>query len=149
MHIWVDADACPRAIKGILYRAAERVQVKLTLVANKLLRVPASPWLDAIQVGSGFDKADRRIVELMQPGDLVVTADIPLAADAIEAGGLALDPRGELYSEENIGEKLAVRNLMDELRSQGMETGGPPAMAAGDRQAFANALDRILTQLLR
>lgn len=146
MHIWVDADACPRAVKEILFRAAERVQVRLTLVANRLLRVPSSPYLTSIRVPSGFDKADHRIVELMEPGDLVVTADIPLAADVVKNGGQALDPRGELYTEENIDERLAVRNLMDQLRSEGLETGGPEALGKSDRQAFANQLDQILTR---
>ncbi len=146
MHIWVDADACPKAIREILFRAAERVRIPLTLVANQPLRVPASPYLDAIRVPGGFDKADHRIVELLQPGDLVVTADIPLAADVIERGGQALDPRGELYTDDNIAERLATRNLLDQLRSEGLQTGGPPAPGKSERQAFANALDRILTR---
>jgi hypothetical protein len=144
MHIWVDADACPRVIKEILFRAAERVQIPLTLVANHHLAVPRSRFIKSIQVPSGLDVADSRIVELVQPGDLVVTADIPLAALVIRKGGVGLDPRGELYTDSNIGERLAMRNLMDELRSGGMVTGGPSAIGKRDRQAFANQLDRLL-----
>ena len=146
MQIWVDADACPNAIKQILFRAAERVQVRLTLVANRLLRTPRSPWLHSIQVPHGFDQADHRIVQLMEPGDLVVTADIPLAAEVVQKGGHALDPRGSLYTEENIAERLATRNLMDQLRSDGLETGGPASLGKSDRQAFANRLDQLLTR---
>jgi uncharacterized protein YaiI (UPF0178 family) len=144
MQIWVDADACPRAIKEILYRAAERKRIQLTLVANSPLRTPRSPYLKSIQVPRGFDQADHRIVQLMQPGDLVVTADIPLAAEVVERGGLALDPRGKLYDQENIREALAMRNLMDQLRSTGLDTGGPPPPGKTERQAFANRLDQIL-----
>jgi uncharacterized protein YaiI (UPF0178 family) len=146
MQIWVDADACPRAIKEILFRAAERVEIRLTLVANRPLHTPRSPWLRSIQVPSGFDQADHRIVELLEPGDLVVTADVPLAADVLEKGGYALDPRGLLYTTENIPERLATRNLMDQLRSNGVETGGPAALGKSDRQAFANRLDQLLTR---
>ena len=146
MRIWVDADACPGVIKGILFRAAERVKVELTLVANRPVRMPPSPYLRSIQVAAGFDVADRRIAELMQPGDLVVTADVPLAAAVVRKGGLALDPRGELYTEENIGDRLATRDLMDDLRSGGMVTGGPRVFGKGDRQAFANQLDRLLAR---
>ena len=142
--IYVDADACPKVIKEILFRAAERVRVPLTLVANQLLHTPRSPFLKAIQVPHGFDQADRRIVELVQPGDLVITADIPLAAEIVAKGGQALDPRGELYTEDNIGERLAVRNLFDELRGGGQITGGPSNFATKDRQEFANQLDRWL-----
>ena len=149
MQIWVDADACPRAIKEILYRAAERVQVQLTLVANRPLYCPNSPYLRAIQVPSGFDQADHRIVELMQPGDLVVTGDIPLAAAVVEKGGHALGPRGEPFTEDNIGERLSMRDLMDHLRSTGMDTGGPAALSKTDRQAFANGLDQLLTRHLK
>jgi uncharacterized protein YaiI (UPF0178 family) len=146
MRIWVDADACPGAIKDILFRAAERVKVELILVANRPVRTPPSPYLRSIRVPAGFDVADRRIAELMQPGDLVVTADVPLAAAVVSQGGLALDPRGELYTEENIGDRLATRDLMDELRAGGMVTGGPRAFGKGDRQAFANQLDRLLAR---
>lgn len=149
MQIWVDADACPKIIKEILYRAAERMKVSLSLVANRPLNVPRSPYLKAIRVPQGFDEADHRIVELMQAGDLVVTGDIPLAAAVIEKGGHVLGPRGEEFTEENIQERLAMRNLMDELRSTGLETGGPAALGKGDRQAFANGLDRLLTRCLR
>ena len=144
MQVWVDADACPNAIKDILYRAAERVGVQLTLVANQPLRTPRSRYIRSIQVAAGFDVADNRIAELVQQGDLVITADIPLAATVIGKGGLALNPRGELYTTENIDERLAMRNLMDELRSAGQVTGGPPALGKRERQAFANALDRLL-----
>jgi hypothetical protein len=146
VQIWVDADACPKVIKEILYRAAERVCVPLTLVANRPLWVPRSPLIKALQVPAGFDVADGRIVEQVQADDLVVTADIPLAAAVIEKGAQALDPRGELYTENNVRERLAVRDFMDELRSTGVVTGGPSEFGQGDRQAFANALDRILSQ---
>ncbi len=149
MQIWVDADACPKAVKEILYRAAERVEIHLTLVANKPLHVPRSPYLKAIKVPPGFDEADHRIVELMQAGDLVVTGDIPLAAAVVEKGGYVLGPRGEQFTEENIQERLAMRNLMDQLRSTGLDTGGPAALNKGDRQTFANGLDRILTRCLK
>jgi uncharacterized protein YaiI (UPF0178 family) len=149
MQIWVDGDACPKAIKEILYRAAERVEISLNLVANQPLRLPRSPYLRLIQVPSGFDVADQRIVELMQPGDLVVTGDIPLAAAVVEKGGHVLGPRGEQFTEENIRERLAMRNLMDELRSTGLNTGGPAALDKSDRQAFANGLDQLLTRHFR
>ncbi len=146
MQIWVDADACPKVIKDILFRAAERVSVPLTLVANMPLRTPPSRLIRTIRVSSGLDVADSEIVRLMGAGDLVVTADIPLAAQAIEKGGHALDPRGELYTRDNIGERLAVRNFLDELRGSGIETGGPAALSQADRQSFANALDRFLAR---
>jgi len=146
MQIWVDADACPQVIKEILFRAAERAQVLTTLVANTLLRTPASPFIRAIRVPQGFDVADHRIVREMQPGDLVVTADIPLAAAVIARGGHALDPRGELYSEDNIGERLAMRNLMQGLRASGELIGGPAPFAQSDRRLFANHLGRFLTR---
>jgi uncharacterized protein YaiI (UPF0178 family) len=148
MRIWVDADACPRVIKDILFRASERLNVPLTLVANKILPTPQSPYVQVIRVASGPDVADQEIVKLLQPGDLVVTADIPLAAAVIEKGGHALDPRGEFFSEENIGERLTLRNFMDELRSSGVETGGPSSFSRADRTAFANQLDRFLAQRL-
>jgi len=146
MHIWVDADACPGVIKEILFRAAERAQISLTLVANKLLRTPPSVYIRAIQVPAGFDVADAKIAQEMQHGDLVITADIPLAADVIARGGHALNPRGEFYTRENIQECLTMRNFMDTLRGSGVETGGPPAFNQADRQAFANQLDRFLTK---
>jgi hypothetical protein len=146
MQIWVDADACPNVIKDILFRAAERVQVGMTLVANKLLRTPPSRYIKAIQVPAGFDVADSAIVQRLAPGDLVVTADVPLAALVIEKGGHALNPRGEFYSSENIRELLTMRNFMNELRNTGVNTGGPAVLSLSDRQAFANQLDRFLTR---
>ncbi len=146
MRIWVDADACPRVIKEILYRAAERTGSELTLVANAPLRVPPSRYIRTLQVERGFDVADNRIVSLIGPGDLVITADIPLAAAVIDKGAQALNPRGELYTPDNIRERLAMRNLMDELRSSGQITGGPAAIDHRDRLAFANALDRLLAR---
>ena len=148
MHIWVDADACPLAVKEILYRAAERAQVPMTLVANKLLRTPASPYIRALQVARGIDVADSHIVRELAPGDLVVTADIPLAADVIAKGGQALNPRGELYSPENIQERLALRNYLDELRGTGERTGGPAEFDKTDRKRFADQLDRLLQKLI-
>jgi len=144
MRIWVDADACPNAIKEILFRAAERARVNLTLVANQPVRTPPSQYIKALQVPPGFDVADNKIVELTEAGDLVITADIPLAAGVIDKGGHALDPRGESYTKDNIKERLAMRKLMDELRSSGVDTGGPATFGNADRQAFANKLDRFL-----
>ncbi len=144
LQIWVDADACPAVIKDILYRAAQRTGLMLVLVANQPLRVPNSPHIRAIQVPKGFDVADHHIASRVQPGDLVITADIPLAAAVVDKGGYALNPRGELYSAENIRELLDMRNFMDTLRSSGIETGGPAAFSHADRQAFANRLDRFL-----
>ncbi|MGJ8619712.1 MAG: YaiI/YqxD family protein [Methylophilaceae bacterium] len=146
MKIWVDADACPVVIKEILYRAAERAQIQTILVANKLLRTPPSPFLSAIQVASGFDVADNRIVQELSAGDLVITADIPLASQVIENHGHALNPRGEFYSKENIQERLAMRNFMEELRASGVETSGPNTFSAADRKAFAAQLDKFLAK---
>lgn len=146
MKIWVDADACPNAIKEILYRAAERRKIPLILVANQPIRVPPSPLIRAIQVAAGFDVADDAIAAQVESGDLVVTADIPLAAAVIDKDALALNPRGDLYSRDNIREQLALRNFMDGLRSSGVETGGPPPFSHADRQAFANQLDRLLAR---
>jgi uncharacterized protein YaiI (UPF0178 family) len=146
MQIWVDADACPVVIKEILFRAAERTGVRMTLVANKPLRLPVAANIRFVQVPAGFDAADKRIVELMEANDLVVTADVPLAAAAIDKGGMALNPRGELYTKENVRERLSVRNFMDELRGSGVNTGGPPALSQRERQAFANQLDTWLTK---
>ena len=146
MNIWVDADACPAVVKDILYRAAERAQVPLTLVANQPLRTPRSSFIRTLQVPRGFDVADNEIARRVEPGDLVVTADIPLAAQVIERGGNALDPRGELYSPDTIRERLTMRDFMDELRASGVQTGGPAPLAHGDRQRFANQLDRLLAQ---
>ena len=145
MQIWVDADACPGEIKELLFRAASRTQTKMTLVANQSLRTPRSEFIDSLVVPQGMNVADRRIVELVEPGDLVITADIPLAADVVAQGGQALDPRGQLYSDANVGERLAVRNMLDEMRGGGQITGGPKNFSAKDRQAFANQLDRWLT----
>ncbi len=146
MQIWVDADACPNVVKDILFRAAERTQTALTLVANQPVKVPPSRYIKTVRVANGFDVADKEIIEQLGPGDLVVTADIPLAAEVIEKGALALNPRGELYTEENIRQRLAMRNFMDELRSSGVNTGGPPTFSHKERQAFANHLDRLLTE---
>lgn len=145
MQIWVDADACPGVIKDILFRAAERTQIMTTLVANQLLRVPPSAFIRALQVPRGFDVADNEIVLRLTLGDLVITADIPLAADVIAKGGHALNPRGEFYSTETISQLLTMRNFMDELRGSGVQTGGPAALSNSDRQAFANQLDKFLT----
>jgi len=149
MRIWVDADACPNVIKDILFRAAERARIILTLVANQPIRIPPSQYIKALQVPVGFDVADDRIVELTEAGDLVVTADIPLAAGVIDKGAHALDPRGETYTKDNIKERLAMRKLMDELRSSGIETGGPAVFSHADRQAFANKLDRFLASKVK
>lgn len=146
MKIWVDADACPVAIKEILYRVANRAEIPLTLVANQMLRVPPSPWIKALQVPSGFDVADQRIAQEAEAGDVVVTADIPLAASVIAKGAVVIDPRGELLDKGNIQERLTMRNFMESLRSSGVETGGPAALSAADRQAFANQLDRLLAK---
>jgi uncharacterized protein YaiI (UPF0178 family) len=141
MKIWIDADACPNVIKDILFRAAERTHIELTLVANQAMRLPPSQRIRFIQVAPGPDVADKRIVELMEQGDLVITADIPLAAAVIDKNGVALNPRGELYTKENIRERLSMRNFMDELRGSGVATGGPPVLTSKDRQLFANKLD--------
>jgi uncharacterized protein YaiI (UPF0178 family) len=146
MQIWVDADACPVVIKEIIFRAAERLQISTTLVANQMLRTPPSRFIRAIQVPSGFDVADAHIVEQLAAGDLVITADIPLASLVIERGAHALNPRGELYTTANIQEILSMRNFMDELRGAGVETGGPAAFSLADRQSFANQLDRFLAK---
>jgi len=146
MQIWVDADACPHVIKEILFRAAERVQVLLILVANRSLQAPSSKYIKTCLVASGFDVADKQIVQQVQCGDLVITADIPLAAQVIDKGGYALNPRGEFYTVANIAQRLSMRNFMEELRSSGVNTGGPPAFNLRDRQAFANQLDRFLAK---
>jgi uncharacterized protein YaiI (UPF0178 family) len=146
MKIWVDADACPVVIKEILFRAARRTETLVTLVANQPIRVPGSPFVKTIQVPPGFDVADNEIVKRLDAGDLVVTADIPLAAEAIEKGGHALNPRGEMYTVDNIRARLNMRDFMDTLRSSGIQTGGPPTISQSDRQAFANNLDRFLAR---
>lgn len=148
MQIWVDADACPGEIKELLFRAARRREVLVTLVANQPLRTPRSEFIDSVLVPPGMNVADRRIVELVQSSDLVITADIPLAAEVVAKGAQALNPRGELYTDANVGERLAVRNLLDELRGGGMVTGGPANFSAKDRQAFANQLDRWLAKAI-
>jgi uncharacterized protein YaiI (UPF0178 family) len=144
-QIWVDADACPAVIKDILFRAAEREGLRLTLVANQPLRVPPSSRIAVLQVPRGFDVADAEIIDRVRAGDLVVTADIPLAAAVIERGAHALDPRGELHTADAVRERLVMRNFMDELRASGVQTDGPAPFSAGDRQAFANQLDRFLS----
>lgn len=146
MKIWVDADACPVAIKEILYRAADRTGVPLVLVANQGLSVPRSDVISTLQVPRGFDVADDEIVKRMTAGDLVITSDIPLAAEAIAKGGRALSPRGELHTTENIRARLNMRDFLDTMRASGADTGGPAAFSQRDKQDFANALDRILTQ---
>lgn len=143
-QIWVDADACPRVIKEILFRAADRAAVQVTLVANQAIQIPRSLHIRSVQVASGFDVADNYIVQQASAGDLVITADIPLASEAIDKGCLALNPRGELYTEENIRQRLNMRDFMDTLRSSGIDTGGPPAFSQSDRMAFANQLDRLI-----
>ncbi len=144
--IWVDADACPKVIKEILFRAAERTTVPLVLVANQPLQVPKSPHVRSVQVGAGFDVADNYIVQHAEAGELVITADIPLAAELVAKDCLALNPRGELYTEENIRQRLNMRDFMDTLRSSGIDTGGHAAFSQADRQAFANQLDRLLAK---
>lgn len=146
MQIWVDADACPGVIKEILFRAAQRTRIMTTLVANQMLRVPPSPYIRSRQVPSGFDVADQRIVQDVQAGDLVITADIPLAALVVERQAHALNPRGEFYTPENISERLSMRNFMEELRGSGVDISGPAAFGASDRQAFAAQLDRFLAR---
>ncbi|MGF1764699.1 YaiI/YqxD family protein [Aliivibrio kagoshimensis] len=147
MHIWVDADACPKVIKETLFRAAERTGLMLTLVANHSIAVPAAANIRSLRVESGFDVADDEIVKRIERGDLVITADIPLAAEVIEKGGLALNPRGELYTIETIKARLNIRDFMDTLRSSGIQTGGPSTLSQTDRREFANNLDRILAKV--
>lgn len=146
MQIWVDADACPTVIKDILYRAAERTQTQVTLVANQYLRTPATKWVNSVQVERGFDVADDEIVSRCQKGELVITADIPLASEVLEKGAVALNPRGELYTRDNIRQRLNIRDFMDTMRSSGVQTGGPPPISQGERQDFANQLDKWLQQ---
>lgn len=146
MRIWVDADACPNMIKEVLFRAAKRTELPLTLVANHFLRTPPSPLIRAVQVEGGFDVADDFIANETRPGDLVVTADIPLAAAVMKKGGHALNPRGEFYTDDNIRERVAMRNFMDQMRASGVQTGGPPALNDRDKQRFANSLDAFLAR---
>ena len=143
-QIWVDADACPRVIKEILFRAADRAAIQVTLVANQSIQTPRSLYIRSVQVASGFDVADNYIVQQANAGDLVITADIPLASEVIDKGCLALNPRGELYTEDNIRQRLNMRDFMDTMRSSGIDTGGPPAFSQSDRMAFANQLDRLI-----
>lgn len=149
MQIFVDADASPKVIKEVLFRAAERLQISLTLVANKLLHHPPSQVIRSLQVPAGFDGADNKIVELVEAGDLVITADIPLAAEVIAKGGLVLDPRGEFYTKDTIQERLTMRNFMETLRSSGVETGGPSGFSQRDCQNFANQLDKFLAKQVK
>ena len=144
MEIWVDADACPKVIRDILFRAATRTGVTLTLVANQSMQTPPARHIRTLRVAPGFDVADNEIVRRVAAGDLVITADIPLAAEVIAKGAQALNPRGELYTRENIGARLNMRDFMDNLRGSGIHTGGPPPLNQTDRQAFANNLDRLL-----
>jgi len=146
MAIWVDADACPKPVKEILFRAATRAQVELTLIANQMLAVPRSPWIRSIQVPRGFDVADDEIAQRVAAGDLVVTADIPLASEVIAKGARVITPRGETYDAGSIAAALTMRNFMDTLRSSGVETGGPSAFSAGDQREFARQLDRYLAR---
>jgi uncharacterized protein YaiI (UPF0178 family) len=149
MHIWVDADACPVVIKQILFKAAQRTQLPLTLVANQPLNTPPSPLIKSVQVEAGFDVADNYIFQQVDVGDLVVTADIPLAADVVEKGAHAINPRGEFYTPENIRQRLQMRNFMEEMRNAGQASGGPPPLNNTDRQYFANNLDRLLAKALK
>jgi len=146
MQIWVDADACPKPIKEILFRAAQRTGTPVTLVANHALRIPTSPYIKTLQVRTGFDIADNEIVKRVEAGDLVVTSDIPLAAEVIEKKGHALNPRGELYTPDTIRQRLTMRDFMDTLRASGIDTGGPAALSQTDKQKFANNLDKLLAQ---
>jgi len=146
MKIWVDADACPGVIKEILFKAAERTKVHMTLVANQPIRMPPSRWIKMLQVKSGFDVADNEIVKRVCAGDLVITGDIPLAAEVIEKGGHALNPRGEMYSADTIRARLNVRDFLDTLRASGINSGGPPAMSQTDRKSFADNLDKFLAK---
>ena len=146
MKIWVDADACPKAAKEILYRVAKRTEISVTLVANSPLHLPPSSFIDLIQVGSGADIADDEIADKCEAGDLIITADIPLAARVVEKGAQALDPRGTIYDKNNIGQILSMRNFMDALRGSGVETGGPSGFGQKEKFKFANALDKLIAQ---
>jgi uncharacterized protein len=146
MKIWVDADACPNVIKDILFRAAQKRELALILVANQYIQTPPSPFIKTIQVAQGFDVADNYIAQQVIAGDIVVTADIPLAAEIVEKNAYGINPRGELYTEQNIRQKLTMRNFMEEMRNTGQASGGPPPLDQRDRQAFANTLDRLLAK---
>ncbi len=145
--IWVDADACPSVLRDILFRAAQRLGIEMVLVANGSMRIPPSDLFRLLLVPAGADKADKKIVQLLRPGDVVITGDIPLAADVVKKGGISLGTRGELFDENTVGERLAMRNIMDQIRASGADTGGPKPLNNKDVQAFANQLDRILTKL--
>lgn len=147
MRIFVDADACPKVIKEILYRAADRAQVELILISNHALSTPSSPWISKLQVVAGFDVADSKIIDLLQRDDLVITADIPLAAEVVACNALALNPRGELYTSSNIKQRLSIRNFSDDLRSSGVRTHGPATLSKREIQLFANELDQILNRI--
>ena len=149
MKIWVDADACPVVIKEILFRAAERSQIETVLVANQQIKIPRSAFVSMLQVPSGFDVADNEIVKLCKPDDLVITGDIPLAAEVLEKGAMALNPRGELYSADTIKARLTMRDFMETMRASGIQSGGPPPLNQGDRQAFGNKLDTLLSRYER
>lgn len=149
MKIWVDADACPVVIKDILFRAAKRTGVMTTLVANQPIRIPPSRNIRSLQVSAGFDVADNEIVKRIEAGDLVITADIPLAAEVIEKGAHALNPRGELYSVDNIKQRLNIRDFMDTMRASGIDTGGQATMSQSDRKSFADQLDKLLTKYVK
>ncbi|WP_285164972.1 YaiI/YqxD family protein [Shewanella goraebulensis] len=145
--IWVDADACPNPVKEMLFRAADRKSIPLVLVANQLIRVPASPNISVVRVSSGFDEADNYIVEQLHSGDLVITGDIPLASDAIEKGAMVFNPRGDIYTTDNIKQRLTMRDFMEELRNSGVHTAGPNSFSQADKHAFAQALDKWLSRL--
>lgn len=148
MKIWVDADACPAVIKEILYKAAARTKTRVVFVANRQMKIPKNSYIDFLKVQSGLDAADNKIVEQMEPDDLVITADIPLASKVVERGGIGINPRGEIYTAENIRERLSARDFLDTLRASGIETGGPPSLNKRDSQNFANSLDKILTRYI-
>lgn len=149
MHIWVDADACPNPVKEVLFKAAKRTETNLTLVANQYISHPRSPFINAVQVSSGFDEADNMIVEQASDGDIAVTADIPLAADLIAKGVQAINPRGELYTTESVRQRLNIRDFMEEMRASGVQTGGHKAFGPQEKQAFANQLDKLLAKAKR
>ena len=149
MQIWVDADACPNSVKEMLFRAANRLRISMTLVANQFLKTPPSSYIKTIQVSGGFDVADNYIVQRVNSGDIVITADIPLAAEIVDKGAYGINPRGTLYTEQNIKQNLTMRNFMEEMRNSGQASGGPPPLDSRDKQAFANTLDRILVKALK
>lgn len=149
MKIWVDGDACPVVIREIVYKAATRAQLQVILVANRAIPIPQSSFISRVHVRQGLDVADKEIVARLEKGDLVITADIPLADRVVALGGVALSPRGDMYTAENIGERLSARDFLDGLRAAGVETSGPPALGPRERQAFANGLDRLITQYSR